>query len=196
MCPSAPRVCSEPGGQRPVLSLSLDLIQTYIMRWPRQDWFPAMKTQCLELMQVANIRNNYHWNLSTESRDNFKTGQHIRVTGPLWGETSVTGGFPSWRVSDAEHRTPEKLLHKQSSCQWLTRTDSSIGNGERHWAAWIVFHYSDVIMGAIASQITSLTIVYSTVYSSADQGKHQSSALLAFVRGIHRDRWIPRTNGQ
>ena len=41
-------------------------------------------------------------------------------------------------------------------------------------------------MGAIASQITSLTIVYSTVYSDADQRKHQSSALLAFVRGIHR----------
>ena len=41
-------------------------------------------------------------------------------------------------------------------------------------------------MGKIASQITSLTIVYSTVYSDADQRKHQSSASLAFVRGIHR----------
>ena len=49
-----------------------------------------------------------------------------------------------------------------------------------------IFHYDDVIMGAIASQITSLTIVYSTVYSDADQRKHQSSASLAFVRGIHR----------
>ena len=75
------------------------------------------------------------------------------------------------------------------------------------------FHDNDVIMGAIASQITSLTIVYSTVYlagstnplrasrpatsasvwvsratvySDANQRKHQSSAPLAFVRGIHR----------
>ena len=47
-------------------------------------------------------------------------------------------------------------------------------------------HYSDAIMGAIASQVTSLTIVYSTVYSGADQRKHQSSASLAFVREIHR----------
>ena len=47
-------------------------------------------------------------------------------------------------------------------------------------------HYNDVIMGAIASQITSLTIVHSIVYSDADQRKHQSSASLAFVRGIHR----------
>ena len=41
-------------------------------------------------------------------------------------------------------------------------------------------------MGAIASQITSITIVYSTVYSDTDQRKHQSSASLAFVQGIHR----------
>ena len=41
-------------------------------------------------------------------------------------------------------------------------------------------------MGAIASQITSLTIVYSTVYSDADERKHQIPASLAFVRGIHR----------
>ena len=52
--------------------------------------------------------------------------------------------------------------------------------------SYSVFHYGDVIMGAIASQITSLTVVYSTVYSDADQRKHQSSASLAFVWGIHR----------
>ena len=49
-----------------------------------------------------------------------------------------------------------------------------------------ICHYNDVIMGAIASQITSLTIVYSKVYSDADQRKHESSASLAFVQGIHR----------
>ena len=42
-------------------------------------------------------------------------------------------------------------------------------------------------MSMIASQITSLTSVYSTVYLGADQRKHQSSASLAFVRGIHRE---------
>ena len=47
-------------------------------------------------------------------------------------------------------------------------------------------HYTDVIMGTIPSQITSLAIIYSTVYSDADQRKHQSSASLAFVRVIHR----------
>ena len=47
-------------------------------------------------------------------------------------------------------------------------------------------HYCDVIVGTMASQITSLNIVYSTVYSGTDQRKHQSSTPLAFVRGIHR----------
>ena len=87
-------------------------------------------------------------------------------------------------------------------------------------------HYNDVIMGAIASQITSLTIVLTTVYADAEQRKHQSSASLVFVRGIHpgpmdsphkwpvtrkcfhlmtsswlqpatrRDRWLPPTKGK
>ena len=56
-------------------------------------------------------------------------------------------------------------------------------------------HYTDVIMTTMASRITSLTVVYSIVYSGADQRKHQSSASLAFVQGIHRDRWIHRTKG-
>ena len=47
-------------------------------------------------------------------------------------------------------------------------------------------HYSDVVMGAMASQITSFAIVYSTVYLGADQRKHQTSASLAFVQWIHR----------
>ena len=50
------------------------------------------------------------------------------------------------------------------------------------------FDYDDVTMGAMAFQITSLTTVCSTVYSDADQRKHQSSASLAFVWGFHRGR--------
>ena len=98
-------------------------------------------------------------------------------------------------------------------CKWrylvpntkgLANWDSNIGFAHDHWrwlccnSGWASesmsesngrvrgMHYNDVIMGTIASQITSLTIVYSTVYSDADQRKHQSSASLAFVRGIHR----------
>ena len=60
-------------------------------------------------------------------------------------------------------------------------------------------HYNDVTMDSIASQITSLTIVYSAVHSGTDQSKHQSSASwtgLCACMEFTRDRWIPRTNGQ
>ena len=52
--------------------------------------------------------------------------------------------------------------------------------------AMLRLHYNDVVMGAMASQITSLTIVYSTFYSRRRSKKDQSSASLAFVRGIPR----------
>ena len=48
---------------------------------------------------------------------------------------------------------------------------------------YLYSHYSVVIMGAMASQITSLTIVYLILNSGADQRKHQSSASLVFVTG-------------
>ena len=49
-----------------------------------------------------------------------------------------------------------------------------------------LIHFYDVIMSTMASQITSLTIVYSTVYARCRSKKLQTSASLAFVRGIHR----------
>ena len=52
--------------------------------------------------------------------------------------------------------------------------------------AFTTTHYDDVIMTMLASHITSLTVVYSIVYLGVDQRKHQSSASLAFVWGIHR----------
>ena len=68
-----------------------------------------------------------------------------------------------------------------------------------HWSVCIVVspvvfylkalkhrHYDDVIMTMLASQITSITVVYSIVYSGVNQRKHQSSASLAFVWEIHR----------
>ena len=50
----------------------------------------------------------------------------------------------------------------------------------------VITHYNDVMMAMVASQITSLTIVYSIVYSDTDQRKHLSSMSLAFEWGIHQ----------
>ena len=78
--------------------------------------------------------------------------------------------------------------HETQLCYQLT---SNVQRGPAtpfYWSRWpnLEFHYSDVIMDAIASQITSFTIVYSVVCSGADQRKHQSSVSRAFVREIHR----------
>ena len=76
------------------------------------------------------------------------------------------------------------------SSQWVAFTWPSVfrGTGGRGWVIVSIkykLHYCDVIMSPTTSQITSLTIVYSIFYSGTDQRKHQSSASLAFVRGIH-----------
>ena len=59
-----------------------------------------------------------------------------------------------------------------------------------------IWHYSDVIMGAMASQITSLTIVHSTVYSGADQENIEALRHWPLCGEFTGDRWIPRANGQ
>ena len=68
------------------------------------------------------------------------------------------------------------------------------GGGPPSGAVRAMFHYGDVIMSTMASQITSVSIVCLTICSCPDQRNHQSSTSLAFVRGIHR--CIPRTKGQ
>ena len=50
-------------------------------------------------------------------------------------------------------------------------------------------HYCDVIMSSMASHIPGVTTVCSTVCSGADEGEHQSSASLTYVRGIYRWPW-------
>ena len=58
------------------------------------------------------------------------------------------------------------------------------------------YHYNDVIMGAIASEITSLAIVYSIVYSDANQKNIKAPRHWPLCGEFTGDRWIPRTNGQ
>ena len=91
-----------------------------------------------------------------------------------------------------------KTRIKNKSSMWLTQFILKSGLSMIHvgllaeavkpWSSlWTNYgHYNDVIMGTMASQITGLTIVFSIVFSSADQSKHQSSASLAFAWRLHR----------
>ena len=112
----------------------------------------------------------------------------VVVNGPrMWQPRSavmtcwVPGVHTNYRHTDGENRLWINTRVASVSVYPLCR-----GSIVNNMHMYVQGHYGDVIMGAIASQITSLTIVYSTVYSDADQRKHQSSASLAFVRGIHR----------
>ena len=80
------------------------------------------------------------------------------------------------------------LIQMSPGLQYLgSRWDTLTRRGRDKWPPFcrrhfqMNFHYCDVIMGTVASQISSPTIVY-----SIDQRKHQSFASLAFVQGIHR----------
>ena len=64
------------------------------------------------------------------------------------------------------------------------------------WYSLQVFHYSDIIMSMMASQITGIPSVCSTVCSGANQRKYQSSASLVLWGEFTDDRWIPLTKGQ
>ena len=120
----------------------------------------------------------------------------VAILGGGWLQSPASDGPPciglmliilqGWKLSS--HYFWDRFIGKE----FENKYPSSINVCALVW----VSHYTDVIMSTKASQVTSLTDVYSTVCSDADQRKHQSSASLAFVWGIHQDRWIPRTKGQ
>ena len=125
------------------------------------------------------------------------------------GNPPISGGFPSQRASGAKsvcscHNViiyglwimKTAALKLELAVRTRIRTGLFNENTILFLHSNHQCHYDDVIMTTMAAQITSLTVVYSTVYSDANQRKHQSSASLAFVWGIHRDRWIPCTKGQ
>ena len=133
-------------------------------------------------------RHNWHCVLNRLSRRRSKKTSKLRVTGLCNGNSPVTGEFLAQRASNAEYVSIWWRHHVNN----VARYDPIPWNPLLHYQSREVYgqtirhHYCDVIIGTMASQITNLTIVYSTVYSGTDQRKHQSSASLAFVRGFHR----------
>ena len=115
-------------------------------------------------------------------------------TGEIWCVFGLTGdltiGVQTWFSNFIESQ------HANWPFAWVTYWMKLL------WSAFYIFYQvtyifsatetrlskliSDVLMGAMASQITSLARVYSTVHSGTDQRKHQSSASLLLVRENHR----------
>ena len=102
----------------------------------------------------------------------------ICISGPQW----VNMNNKLLLLMSAEHKASNKIALRVKTYGLSEEVFHMLFRR----SALVYHHYGDVLMSTMSSQITSLTIVYSTVYSDADQRKHQSSASLAFVWGIHR----------
>ena len=85
---------------------------------------------------------------------------------------------------------PTEMCGQRSTDLMYLPTNPNAGLGKGYHNRSLIidlqFHYSDVILSMMASQITGVSIACSTGCSGADQRKHQSSVSLAFVRRIHR----------
>ena len=122
------------------------------------------------------IRTRWWWQgplLLTWINFNSSISNHMSNNG--WDE--ITGSFPNFNDCGFIASLYTAILIWPSSGGSTTR-------------------YSDALISAMASQITSVSIVYSTVRSGTDPRKHQSSASLAFFRGIHRWPVNSHTKGQ
>ena len=107
----------------------------------------------------------------------------------LFGATRFTHAYMPYNgeMSQLIESRIEWLSFFRRHIQILTWVARRLKSPATVWVFFqLVQHYTDVIMSEVASQITSLASVYSTVKLGVDQRKHQSSASLAFVRGIHR----------
>ena len=108
-----------------------------------------------------------------------------------WWEHSEKGVTDGQTDRQTDGRT-EKTIHRAA---WSEQKNIQVIilllvlSNYRMWfllAVKIVIHYSDVIMSSMASRITGVSVVYSTVCLGADQRKRQGSAPLAFMVGINR----------
>ena len=120
-----------------------------------------------------DVSNHRQWTVCSSRYTDWRQINHQRSTFLALCEMNPLeiGGVTSQNVIRIQ-----KILPCHDVITWLINDTST--NKVTHW--------NDVIMSSIASKITSLMFVYPTVYSGADQRKHQSSASLAFVREIHR----------
>ena len=109
----------------------------------------------------------------------YKSATYSKCVSALWFSPLCT---QVWVSTEFVH-DPYKYMYTLFGSRWVTSNKFANTQGVHGGRKT---HYNDIIMSAMASQIASLTIVYFTVYSGTDERKHQSSASLAFVRGIHR----------
>ena len=135
-------------------------------------------------MPVIRFEQYFHWTTWTSC---FSSKSRYYITWRHWKSveyTCVIQWFGSHAIFSIGQRHPI-WQHRT----WKVKVFADQCYHRFVWRKLLIvlaYHYCGIIMGAMAPQITRLTIVYPTVYSDTNQRKHQSSASLVFVRWIHR----------
>ena len=134
----------------------------------------------IEILSIGTWGTNFNENLSEIRKFSFKK-MHLKMSSGNWRPFCLCLGMlticlplarPGFETSRLRKRVSSLVFHGSA---YIIRFRETLNP-----------NYSDVIMSAMASQITGVLIVCSTVCSGAAQRKHQSHASLAFLRGIHR----------
>ena len=128
---------------------------------------------------LFDLWNKFQWNFSRNSNIFFQKNALENVVCVIASISSR----PQW-VKDV---LPHSLIAEK-----LRFTIFSTQNKDVLPSEFLNTHYCDVIMSDMTTQITGVSIVYSTVCSGADERKRQSSASLAFARGNHQ--WLLNSN--
>ena len=190
------------------------IVRYHIFKLKKMKWWSKELGHYLNGISLPSIHRTLVLKLSVSNR-NYTWWRHQMETFSALlaicaGNSLVPGEFPAQRPVTRSFdgffdMHPNKWLSKQwrgwwfetPPCPlWRYRNDNKVVswpsylyNGNPY--TWkddlcIKQHYGDIIMGVIASEIISLTIVYWAIYSGTDQRKHQSSMSLAFMQGINR----------
>ena len=168
----------------------LDLLMSHLVLLWSVDINVNRKFQVVLFIDHVDGNAAKYWSFIHGCEDVLSLTWHIM--GQLCISTKSINWHYNWKYCDKDHYRPIYLclcisgnhhstaipentrnLYKSMVRKWIFRLPQT--------TSCIFFHYSDVRMSAMASKMTSVSIVYSTVCSGADQRKHRSSASLAFV---------------
>ena len=162
------------------------------MAWKHVPLFPIVRrihrSSCIPAQRISNVFICFISLFQPENSDEKKQSNYWQTETPWRSRVIIVMLWKVWWWT-----INQREVHCQHTLSNWWGYVYHKGCALMHY---VFSHYDGVIMTTLTSQITSLKVVYSIVHSGADQRKHQCSASLAFVRGIHRDRWIPRTKGQ
>ena len=153
---------------------------------------------------ASQIRSHTIVYSTVYSRRRSKKTSNLRVTGLCEGNSTVTGEFPAQMASNAEivstwlrHHGLQATTSVRESWQKGSRQAQADYSEDTEQAPVVkTMHYNDVIMGTMGSQLTILTIVYSAVYPSEDEGNIKALRPWPLSGKFTGDRWIPRKKGQ